>query len=367
MADSFPTLSSVLVTGGCGFIGYHIVHNLLESDPSCVVHVLDINTERNRLPSVTYYKGDIASADDVTRVMREAKPRVIFHIACPDSMVIAPKLFEKVIVGGARNLLSAAAELGTVQALVYTSTSSVIHDNVSDLVDADETLPILQPPVQKRLYTLTKATAEEEILAANRTAGNSSMLTVSLRPCTVFGERDTIYLTKIIAVAQKGTSKYQMGNGKNVYDFVYVGNLVDAHILAARALVAAYRLPPPPAESRVDGEAFNITNDEPVLFWDFTRKIGAKAGYPVHPKDIVTIPVTVALIIGWLSEWVVWILSRGRRQPDVTIEAIRFSTINRMLNIDKAKRVLGYKPRVNMEEGIEKAVQWWLTREENIQ
>lgn len=312
---------------------------------------------------MTYYEGDIASADDVTRVMRKAEPRVIFHIACPDSMVIAPKLFEKVIVDGARNLLSAAAELGTVRALVYTSTSSVIHDNVSDLIDADEILPILQPPAQKRVYTLTKARAEEEILAANRAAGDR-MLTVSLRPCTAFGERDTTYLTKIIAVTQKGTSKYQMGNGKNIYDFVYVGNLADAHILAARALVVAYHLPPPPPESCVDGENFNITNGEHVLFWPFTRKIGAKAGYPVQPKDIVAIPVTLALMIGWLTEWVVWIFSRGRRQPNVTIEAIRLSTINRTLNIDKAKRVLGYKPRVSIEEGIEKAVQWWLTREE---
>ncbi|KAL2047509.1 hypothetical protein ABVK25_011438 [Lepraria finkii] len=175
--------------------------------------------------------------------MQEARPRTIFHIACPDPMVILPELFEKVNVGGTRNILSSAAKLGTVQALVYTSTSSVIHDNVTDLINADETLPILRPPIQKRVYTLTKATAEEDIIAANRKGGNSSMLTVSMRPCTAIGEADTICLGKMIPRAEEGKMKFQMGNGKNIYDFVYVGNLVEAHILSAQALVKSYGKP----------------------------------------------------------------------------------------------------------------------------
>lgn len=169
-------------------------------------------------------------------------------------MVILPELFEKVNVGGTRNILSSAAKLGTVQALVFTSTSSVIHDNVTDLIDADETLPILRPPVQKRVYTLTKATAEKEILSANRKAGNGSMLTVSMRPCTAIGEADTVCVGKMIRRAEEGRMRFQMGNGKNVYDFIYIGNLVDAHILAAQALVKGYGKPPPPAHQRVDGE-----------------------------------------------------------------------------------------------------------------
>lgn len=45
-----PSLSPVLITGGCGFIGYHLVKRLLEEDPACSIHVLDINTSRNRIP-----------------------------------------------------------------------------------------------------------------------------------------------------------------------------------------------------------------------------------------------------------------------------------------------------------------------------
>lgn len=118
-------------------------------------------------------------------VVQESRACTIFHIAGPDSMVIKPQLFEEVNVGDTRNLLASAAKLGTVRAFVFTSTSSVLHDNVTDLIDADEPLPILRPPVQKRVYTLTKAQAEQDVLAANRKEGLRSMLTVSIRPCTV--------------------------------------------------------------------------------------------------------------------------------------------------------------------------------------
>jgi sterol-4alpha-carboxylate 3-dehydrogenase (decarboxylating) len=352
-------LSPVLITGGCGFIGYHLVQHILVYEPNCRIHVLDIDTSRNRVQNAIYHTCDIASASAVDEVLQQAKPRTVFHIASPDHMVLNDKQFEAVNVGGTRHLLSSTRKLGTVQALVFTNSSSVIHDNVTDLLDADETLPVLCPPVQKSAYTLTKAAAEKDILAANRRDGEASLLTCSLRPCTAIGERDTICLGKMLAVAEQGQTRFQMGNGKNVYDFIYVGNLVDAHILTARHLLAAYGKPPPPAEKRVDGECFNITNDERVLFWDFTRQIAAAGGYPVKQEEIVVVPVWVALLIGWISEWIVWMMSRGTRQPNMTVEGIRYSTIHRTLNVEKAKRVLGYKPRVELDEGIRRGAEWW--------
>ena len=63
------------------------------------------------------------------------------------------------------------------------------------------------------------------------------MVTVSLRPCVAFGECDTSFLTKALTNAQKGFLEYQIGSGNNVHNFVYVGFLADAHILAAQALI----------------------------------------------------------------------------------------------------------------------------------
>lgn len=363
MSPPRPTLGPVLVTGGCGYIGYHIVRTLLDEEPDCQIHVLDINTSHNRLPNVTYHSCDISSANAVDEVMRSARPRTIFHLACPDSLVVLPELFERVNVGGTRNLLDSATRVGTVQALVYTSTSSVIHDNVSDMLDADETWPILRPPVQKRVYTLTKATAEEAIIAANRKNGDSSFLTVSLRPGTSVGENDTTCLGKMIARAKEGKLRFQVGDGKNIYDFIYIGNVVLAHMLAARALVDAYGKPQPPADVKIDGENIHVTNDERVLFWEFSRRVSELAGHPIKPNEIKVIPTWVALTVAWFSEWAAWL--RGAEQPIMTREVVRLSVINRTLNGDKAKRLLGYRPSVSLDEGLQRGVKWFMSHEKS--
>lgn len=364
--SSNPTFSPVVVTGGCGFIGYHIIVQILKDEPDCKVHILDIDIHRNRIsgPNLVYHECDITSLEEVNRVFAEAQPRTIFHVACPDSIIQQPAVFKKVNVTGAHNLLVAAEKVGTVQAFVNTSTPSVIHDNVSDLVMADETLPVLEYPAQKRVYTLTKAKAEADILAANRRHGDSSMLTVSIRPATAFGERDTITAAKIVANARRGTAKVQFGPGKNLYDFVYVSNCADAHILAARALVSAYGKPPPPPERRVDGESFHVTNDEPVLFWEFHRAIAASVGLPVRPEEIKVLPTWFPLLMATVVEWFTWIRSLGRQQPIMTREMVRLTVINRTLNGSKVKRVLGYTPKVSMEEGIARTGKWFVEEEE---
>ena len=272
-------------------------------------------------------------------------------------MIIRPQLFRKVNVDGTNNVLRSVEELGTVQGLVFTSTSSVVHDNTSDMLDADEELPVLRPPTQQRVYTLTKADAEAAVLSANRKSGNGSLLTCSLRPCTAIGEADTICLGKMIRRAEEGKMRFQMGQGRNVYDFVYVGNLADAHILAARKLIEAYGKPPPPAKERVDGQCFNVTNDERVLFWEFSRSVAAATGHPVSKEELKVVPVWVGLWMAWCSEWWAWLLRR--EQPGLTVEAVRFSTINRTLSVEKAKRVLGYRPSVSIEDGVRRGVTWY--------
>ncbi|KAK4212524.1 putative 3-beta hydroxysteroid dehydrogenase/isomerase family protein [Rhypophila decipiens] len=359
MDDSDISLGPVLVTGGCGFIGFHLVTGILKVEPDCAIHVVDVNTTRNRIDGVTYHTADISSQSDAERVFNAAKPKTVFHLACPDSMVQQPAVFHRVNVVGACNLVNAARK--TAHAFVNTTSSSVIHDNVSDLRNADESFPVLKYPAQKRVYSLTKAEADEIIKAANRDGGDNaaSMLTVELRPATVFGPRDTVCMGKIVANARAGKANIQMGPGNNYYDFVYVSNYVDANILAAKALLKAYGKPPPADDMRVDGEAFNVTNDEPVEFWEFQRGIAASVGLPARKEDIKIIPVWMALLVALFSEWSTWIRTFGKGQPIVTREAVRLTTITRTMNCDKIKRVLGYRPKLSMEEGLAIAGKWF--------
>lgn len=357
-------LGKVLVVGGCGFLGHHIVAQLLESH-SAEVAVLDLRVERNRYPSVSYHAGDITSADDVRSVLEAVRPQVIIHTASPlmATLVDNTALFETVNVGGTRNLLECAGQVGCVKAFVYTSSSSVVHDGVSDLVGADESLPVLRRPVQPELYSETKAIAEGMVLAANRQHG--SMLTAAIRPASIFGEGDVQLLPGLLAVYGQGLWKVQLGNNDNDFDFTYVGNVAHAHILAAVALLETHaRSVPPAADERVDGEVFFITNDNPVKFWDFGHAVWRTAGYQFDPKNVWVLQPRAILIIATMIEWVFWLLFGARKKPNFTPAKVRYATLTRTFCIDKAKKRLGYRPLVSIDEGIRRGVEWALKEKE---
>lgn len=361
-----PLLGPVIVTGGCGFIGYHLVKGLLDLEPRSEIHVIDINTSRNTHAGVKYHRCDIASPADVEAVFLQARPKTIFHLACPDPMVRQPDIFKRVNVGGARNLVSAARKVGTVRALVNTGTSSVVHDNVSDLVDADDTLPVLKYPAQKRIYTLTKAEAEANLIAANRNDDDASMMVVSLRPATAFGERDNICMGKIVATCRSGKGHIQIGPGKNEHDFMYVSNLVDAQILAAQALLNAYGKPVAEEGGRVDGQCFHVTNNERILFWDFHRAVSASVGLPIKPEDIKIVPARFALFGASIIECITWIRTLGRRRPAMTWETVHLTIITRTLNGDRFQRVTGYQPKVSIHEGLAVAGKWFVEEQKKM-
>jgi sterol-4alpha-carboxylate 3-dehydrogenase (decarboxylating) len=351
-------LLSVLVTGGSNFLGYHIVSKIIEAEPTCHVSILDLPTLLPRFPTATYYDVDVTSKQDVHIALSKIKPRVIFHAACTYSLSLPPSTFSQVNTQGTINVLEAAQSLGTVKAFIYHSSSSVIEDGTSSLINASENLPVLLAPHQKFPYPLSKALAESFVLSANRKHG---ILTTSIRPAGTFGEADGETMQKLIGVAKSGRANVQMGDGQNVFDFLYVGNLVIAHLLAAKALLRDSEKPENEVkdEERVDGEVFHITNDEPWFFWDFTRAISKAAGHPVKESEIKTIPRWAAVLMAFFAEWLVWIFSFGRKKSNLTRHGVRYSTITRTLNIEKAKRVLGYRPMIGMQEGIERSVAWF--------
>ena len=183
-------LGTVLVVGGCGFLGWHIVDQLLnfpsETDPSaalpkpqgdakfdypklgdryprCIakVAVVDLRTTHNRLPGAEYYDGDITSPESMLAVFRAVKPDIVIHTATPNVLEGNKPLLRKVNVDGTKVLVEVAGGArgdwgGKCKAFVYTSSSSVVHDTQSDLINVTEEWPLIRGPLQQEYYSETK-------------------------------------------------------------------------------------------------------------------------------------------------------------------------------------------------------------------
>jgi len=117
---------------------------------------------------------------------------------------------------------------------------------------------------------------------------------------------------------------------------------------------------------QVAGQAFFITNGEPTYFWDFTRYVWNEMDKIIDPegksgraeKRRVVFPRTVGYIFATLTESWGWLI--GKPHP-FTRFRVAYSCGTRWHNIEKARRVLGYEPKVGVEEGIKRMIDWWKT------
>ncbi len=382
------SLGKVMVIGGCGFLGHHVV-NLLVRDyvpkqTAAGVSVVDLRCDRNRQPDaagVQYFEADITDVERMTAVLKEAAPDVVIHTASPaaqSSTRVADALFYKVNVEGTRTVIDACKATG-VRCLVYTSSASIISDNRSDLINADERWPVVRGKDQTEYYSETKvrlsppfctssppssdnqAAAEELVLAANDRSGKSGLLTCAIRPSGINGEGDTMALFHMINVYRQGRHNVQIGSNNNLFDFTYVENVAHAHLLAARALrQTAAAATAPLDHERVDGEAFFITNGSPIYFWDFTRTIWKYAGCKDGTDKVWVLSRETGMLLGLLSEVVFGIL---RKPPTFSRQRIVYTCMTRYYDISKARRLLGYEPIVSLEEGVKRGVAWFQEQE----
>uniref|UniRef100_A0A0W0EV51 3-beta hydroxysteroid dehydrogenase/isomerase domain-containing protein n=1 Tax=Moniliophthora roreri TaxID=221103 RepID=A0A0W0EV51_MONRR len=164
-----------LVIGGSGFVGRHIVQQLL--DRGDTVSVLDIV---QRYHDVPFYSADISDQEQVASALRRSGATCIIHTASPPAGLSDPALYWKVNVDGTKAVIAAAVECA-VKKLVFTSSAGVVFAG-SDLIDVDERLPPPERPMDA--YNESKAKAEEAVIAAN---GKNGLLTVALRPAGIFG------------------------------------------------------------------------------------------------------------------------------------------------------------------------------------
>ena len=350
-------LGSVLIIGGCGFVGFHIVRHFLREQSCTSVSVISRNPTTNCLPGVSYHAGDISDYITIRALLEKIQPNIIIHAACPAAISANLKTFEKVTVQGTRNLLTAASEIQSVRAFIFTSSATMAAG--AEHIDLPESAPLADTVPTSHPYAKTKAKADKMVLAANQTSEKpggrlSSLRTACIRLPIVYGERDLVAIPGALTALEKGQTNFQLGSGENIWDFCDADNAAAAHVLLAKALMKE-PLPVP----KVDGEAFNITDGQPQLFWDFPRLIWNAAGHDTTGEKKWIMPTWLALLVASVLEWAFWVATFGTRRPgQLGRQQVEYSCYTHTYRIDKARERLGYNPVSNFEQGILKAVKW---------
>ncbi|KAL6758052.1 3-beta hydroxysteroid dehydrogenase/isomerase family-domain-containing protein [Haematococcus lacustris] len=329
-----------LVTGGAGFLGQHLVQQLLDTAQYDVT-IFDIKAPEDS--KVTVVVGDLRRMDQLLAAVRGKD--VVFHCAAaaPSAENAMNKtLMQAVNVDGTANIIKACQE-AQVPHLVYTSSASVVFEG-KQLHMVNEDQPYATKPMD--FYTRTKIRGEQLVLAANGQAGLS---TVALRPSGIFGEGDPIFVPTVVKQARAGKMKFVIGNGKNLMDWTYVGNVAQAHVQAAAALAG-------PRSSRVAGRAYFITNQDPRPFWGMMGDVCQGLGYA---RPSIHLPFLLILLVAALFEYVIRPLLRPIKQlnSDFTVNRILIATTTRTFSAERAHQDLGYQPRVSMSEALARTLQ----------
>ena len=208
-ASSNASDRSILVIGGCGFVGYHITKALVQSKSWSSVYVASRNPTRNLVKGAQYRRLDIISRQDVRTLINDVRPIAIIDAAAPAARgknKATPAQHRNGNIDGTRNLLEEAANSGHVRAFVYTSSSSIMAGEDHDLTKEDD--PVLRPKDFGEAYSKTKAAADSMVLAFNGTRG---LKTTSLRLSGVYGERDDQIIPGFLDGLDRGAQKTQIG------------------------------------------------------------------------------------------------------------------------------------------------------------
>ncbi len=337
----------VFITGASGFIGGKLAERLLAAGREVRVLARRDLPELEKL-GARVVRGDLH--DTAALAAGCAGVETVFHVAGRVGVWGPAADFFRVNVEGTRHVLASARVAG-VPRFVYTSSPSVVF-NGGDLAGEDESAPLCtEAPCA---YPTSKAAAERLVTAAN----SRELATVSLRPHLVWGPGDRNVVPRVLALAKKGRLKI-VGAGRNLVDCTHITNVVDAHVQAERALAqsnllgdlaggaaGAERAPDP------RGKAYFITNDEPVVLWDWINELLRGVGLPPVTRHV---SLGAAYRVGAVLE-TAWRFLPLKGEPPMTRFVAKELATDHWFRVDAAKRDLGYAPRVSMADGTRQLI-----------
>jgi UDP-glucose 4-epimerase len=307
-------MTRVLVTGGGGFIGSHLVDALLErGDDVRIIDNFSTGDRRNLLhvrEDVEIVEGDLRSYERAHAAVRGCD--VVFHQAAPRS-IADPLTSNDVNVTGTLNVLLAARD-EAVQRVVYASSSSVYGAAAGDAKREDAAVAPLSP------YGVSKHTGEAYCRAFFH---SYDLETVALRYFNVFGPRQNpiseyaAVVPSFIVAALHGEEAVVYGDGLQSRDFTYVENVVQANLLAESA-------------AGIGGEAFNVGFGRATTVLGVLETVFGFAGREAHPDF---------------------------RPP--RIGEVRAS----QADVEKARTRLRYDPAIDVETGLRRTFDYFASDE----
>jgi nucleoside-diphosphate-sugar epimerase len=320
---------NILVTGGTGFTGKALVKRLLEEKHEVVV--LD-NKEGLKTDEIRRWGAQVVIGSVTDReVVRKAMEGVdfVFHLAAAfRELNVPPSYYREVNFGGTKIVLEEAAAQ-KVKKFVYCSTCGV-HGNIRKPPAAEDA-----PIIPADYYQQTKYEAEPLVNDYFR----RGMKTVILRPAAIYGPGDPERFFMIFKRVVKG--KFPMfGDGRTLYHPLYIDNLVDAFLLVM-------------AEGKGDGQTYLIADEKYVEIEKLVREVAKAMDVEVRIRHYPFLPL---LLVGHVVEK---LCKPFRITPPIFPRRVDWYRQNRAFDIGKAKREIGYRPRVSLAEGLRRTAEWY--------
>lgn len=376
-------LGTVLVTGGAGIVGSYVVEDLVKHQ-ACGQVIATYHSKKahqHSCPGVEYHVCDITNPTELRRLLDATRPAVVIHTVSPGPFAPS-EVQHRVNYTATKELVEQVKAHPTVQALVYTSSvqAVVLRPGRSSeaQTEADAILNTLDSGTAISSYGSTKGAADALVLAANTgrysPSASSSykgrLLTTTLRVGGLYGERDLKTMWEMLKCVNTSATRFQIGPDKELFDWVYTTNVAQAHVLAAVALMDPAHPSRTNPTLKTDGEGFFVTDDSPMKFWEFSRKVWRYGGDKyLNSSDnprIIQIPFWALMTPVSVGESLRKFLNSNSPEMKLSRHHLEVMRAGSRISSEKAKIRLGYKPVCDTEEGIKRSVAWFMQKENEV-
>jgi len=318
----------VLVTGGTGFTGSHLCRRLITEGYAVRALVRDFRraAELHRI-GVGLIKGDLRDRTSLKGALKNID--IVYNIAAAYRQEnVSRKELWDTNVQGTKNLLEAAID-SWVRRFIHCSTVAV-HGNVEN-PPADENSPYAPGD------NYQKSRVEGESLVKDYMNQNKIPIVI-VRPCGIYGPGDVRFL-KLIKAIKKGFF-IMIGSGEVYYHMIYIDDLIDGILLCG-------------IKKEAVGNTYILGGNEVVNLNQLVDVIAEVLG---ARKPRLHVPFTPIYCASLLCEWICKPLGVN---PPLYRRRVDFFSKNRAFDISKAKRELGFRPKIDLETGIGLTIKWY--------